>query len=335
VILASFASLLPTDISTLESSISALESSISALDNAIPTLDSSVKFWEYVGFVGALLVVFGVLLELHDIWRRYGEEMTTWAFSYFGVSRSFERPKFFKNFGIEVASVILVAGGVACELGAGFMIESKNTALRAIDIQLRSKNAALRAASDRLVALLNQGVEAEHLARFTIEARVAFRHLTAGQQQEIAASLKPLCSGQMVSLSSALGDPESRMFAIDIANALQATKALRVSAPGVLMTAVTGSSPGEPISPLRTGVIVRVFAHSSQLGSAFSPNPQLGKAIAKELAKRGFDVLELEDEKYPTLISVEVNPHPEGPQGEYKLQAEQEAKAKNAVSSQK
>jgi len=156
VILANFASLLPTDTSALESSISALESSISALDSAIPALDRSVKSWEYVGFAGALLVVVGVLLELHDIWHRHGEEITTWALSYFGVSRSVERPKFFKKFGVEVASVILVAGGVGCELGAGFMIESKNVALRAIDIQLRSKNAALRSASEQLLALVTQ-----------------------------------------------------------------------------------------------------------------------------------------------------------------------------------
>lgn len=61
-----------------------------------------------------------------------------------------------QKFGVEVASVILVAGGVACELGAGFMIESKNIALRAIDIQLRSKNAELRSKSDQLLALVTE-----------------------------------------------------------------------------------------------------------------------------------------------------------------------------------
>jgi hypothetical protein len=105
VILANIASLLLTDTSALERSISALESCISALDSAIPTLDSSVEFWEYAGFVGALLVVFGVMLELHDIWHRYGEEMATWALSHFGVSHSLERPRFFKKFEVEVASV--------------------------------------------------------------------------------------------------------------------------------------------------------------------------------------------------------------------------------------
>jgi hypothetical protein len=155
-------------------------------------------FWEYVGFVGALLVVFGVLLELRDIWHRYGEEITTWAFSYFGVLRSPEKPRFFKKFGIEVASVILVAAGVAGELGAGFMIESKNTELRAIDIQLRSKNAALRSKGDQLVALINErstglGVDLE-----TAKAALVLKQSElAKQQAETARAQKEAADAQL------------------------------------------------------------------------------------------------------------------------------------------
>lgn len=146
----------PTDISALESSISALESSISALESSIATASNSLPFWEYVGFGGALLVVLGVLLELQDIRHRHAEDKTDWALSYFGLSRSLEKPAFWKKYRVELASVILVAGGVAIELGAGLMIESKNTALRAIDIELRSKNSALRSNSDQLLALVTQ-----------------------------------------------------------------------------------------------------------------------------------------------------------------------------------
>jgi len=193
---------------------------------------------------------------------------------------------------------------------------------------------ALSILGDSSVAQLREKAESEEFERVKIEARVAFRHLTARQEQEIAASLKPLCSGQGVSPSSPMGDTESAMFAFDIAKALQATKALRVNAPGVRWVGMNGASSSQSYPPLSTGVVVRVCAKCSQLGSAASSNPRLGKAIAKELTMRGFDARELEDVLAGPEILIEVNPHPEGPQGEYKLQAEQEAQAKNATSSQ-
>jgi hypothetical protein len=111
--------------------------------------------------------------------------------------------------------VILVAGGVACELGAGFMIESKNTALRAIDIQLRSKNAALRSKSDQLVGLL-------HKQTAELEARVAWRRL-AREQSVIAGHLKQF-PGTRVGISLLGGTPEASQFADDIAAALHAAQ---------------------------------------------------------------------------------------------------------------
>jgi hypothetical protein len=183
-----------------------------------------VKFWEYVGFVGALLVVFGVLLELQDIWHRYGEEMTTWALSYFGASRSLEKPRFFKKFGMEVASVILVAGGVACELGAGFMIESKNTALRAIDIQLRSKNAALRSASEQLLALVTQ--QAGNASDSAQKARdaaqraweyAAWRTISNEQAKVIRTFIGSSLSGHTLTVQANPDEAEIWTFANDIA----------------------------------------------------------------------------------------------------------------------
>jgi hypothetical protein len=156
VILANLASLAPNAISALENSISALETSISDLESSIASLDKSLRFWEVAGSLGALLVVIGVLLELQDIRHRHGEDVDAWALSYFGLSPSFKRPRFWKRYRVEVASVILVAGGVGVELGAGLMIESKNTELQAIDIELRSKNSALRSQSEQLLALVTQ-----------------------------------------------------------------------------------------------------------------------------------------------------------------------------------
>jgi hypothetical protein len=177
-IFANFASLLPTDTSALEHSICALESSISTLESSIASLVGELPFWEYFGFVSAALVVIGVLLELHDIWDRHGEDKTAWAFSFFGVSKSPEKPRFIKKYGVELASVILVAGGVAGEVGAGLMIESKNAALRAIDIKLRSANSELRSKSDQLLAVITE--EAGDAAK---SAKSAHEELTAVKQE--------------------------------------------------------------------------------------------------------------------------------------------------------
>jgi hypothetical protein len=234
-------------------------------------------------------------------------------------SMSSDHPRWVKV--LTRVGLIAVVIGVVAEWRCGAKLEEAHNDLQTFD-------ESLIADTQKEAEQLRKDAEAERLARVTIEARVAFRHLTAWQQQEIAASLKPLCSGQMVSPSSPLGDTESAMFAIDIANALQATKALQVNAPGVRMVGLNGASSGQSYPPLSTGVIVRVFANSSQLGPAFSSNPQLGKAIAKELTKRGFDALELDDKTLGTgAILIEVNPHPEGPQGEYKLQAQRDAEA--------
>jgi hypothetical protein len=321
-----FAHLIQTA-SSLPTDASALESSISALESEIKTLEISSVPWEHCVWFFTFLVGVGVAMELWVIRHDWRDEMETWALSYFLCRPGLPgRPSMTKLW-VEIGSVLLITIGVMGELGIGIEIASINGVLR-------GKSAELRTASDQLVVLLNQEVESEHSARVKIEARVAFRHLTTEQQQDIAASLKPLCSGQMVDTSSPMGDTESAMFAIDIANALQATKTLRVNAPGVRMVGLNGASSGQSYPPLSTGVFVRVCANCAQLGPASIPNPRLGKAIVEELRIRGFDARRLDDAPGPQIL-VEVNPHPEGSQGEYKLQAEQEAKAKNTLSGQK
>jgi hypothetical protein len=353
VIFANLASFLPTDTSALERSISALESCISALESSIAALASELPFWEYFGFVSAALVVVGVLLELHDIWHRHGEDKTAWALSFFGVSKSPEKPRFIKKYGVELASVVLVASGVAGEVGAGLMIESKNTALRAIDIQLRSKNSALRSASDQLVGLATKEArdaegtakqfegqiadsnakaasaeataEAERLARVKIEASVGWRRLSDQKKKDIGAALTRFgifgFLGRTANISYDNGNPEEAMFAADIAEALHAGH-IGAGPPVAIMVWKTATSGDKP----DTGVIV-------------TPTPDavgqdLADSIIKELNARGFDASRPKQEltnagkQARQQVWLYVAPRPEGPQGEYKLQAEREAKAK-------
>jgi hypothetical protein len=351
-IFAILASILPTDTSALESAISALESSISALESSIAALDGSLAFWELLGFASAGLVVIGVLLELHDVLHRYDEEMVTWALSFFGVVRSLERPRFWKKYRVELASVILVAGGVAGELGAGLMIESKNTALQAIDIQLRSKNSALRSKSDQLLGIARkeardaettakgfeaqiadsnakaksaeETAETERLERVKIEAKVAWRHLDDREKSDLASKLgnfPPNSEG--ASFWYIAGDLEAGSFAIDLAEAIKLTKVV-VQPPGDISMLHESGKWNDPVKPLDFGVSV--------LPTKDSASETLAKHLIEELNDRGFDAYRrkeppFKDAKLPQ-IEVFVYSRPQGPQGEFKLQAEREEKAK-------
>lgn len=355
-IFAILASLLPTDTSALESAISALESSISALESSIATLDGSLAFWEFWGFTSAGLVVIGVLLELHDVLHRYDEERVAWALSFFGVVRSLEKPRFWKKYRVELASVILVAGGIASELGAGLMIESKNTALRAIDIQLRSKNSELRSKSDQLLGIARKeskdaeatakGFEAqiadsnakaksaeataetERLERVKIEAAVAWRSLDDKQKRDIGAALASFSTKAGASIWYESSTTEAQMFADDIAEALRLGHIQTTNVGGVMSMAEGGKWNGSIVGG-QTGVIIQSTNNPVAIDFALD--------VVKELSSRGFDTIRQKDPPFEKgtgpVIWINVEARPKGPQGEYKLQAEREAKAKKQAKS--
>ena len=152
--LAQAASSAPTRISALESSISALEEFISALESDIARLESSLP-WEYWVYVFTALVVVGVVMELWVIRHDWRDEMETWALSHFGVLRSPDRPSVTKLI-VELCSVVLIAVGVAGELGVGVRIAYVDGRIRAKGIELRSRNAELRSKSNELLALVTQ-----------------------------------------------------------------------------------------------------------------------------------------------------------------------------------
>jgi hypothetical protein len=334
---------LPTDTSALESSISALERAISALESEIKAFDTSS--WEYAGFVFTFLVFAGVVLELWVIRHEWRGDMETWALSYFGVSRSPARPSLTK-LRIEIASVLLIGLGIAGELAVGIEVASINLKLRGKESELRSNNAELRSKSDQLLALVTQKsaeaqqkageangkAESEHSARVKIEAAVAFRSLDDKDKSDIGKALARFGSVTGASMWFVNGSADAELFAEDIAEALRSAHIHTTTVGGIVQMPEGGGNWDKPIQRAITGV-----------GIASTGNPvahDLAEALFKELTSRGFDANREPNQKSENnppgpVIWVTVRARPKGPQGEFKLQAEREAKAKNAIKDNK
>jgi hypothetical protein len=240
------------------------------------------------------------------------------ALAYFWSVRSPSRPSKAK-LGVELASALLIALGIAGELGVGIEIASINTTLRGKSAELRSKNAELRSDSVQLLALVNKEAEDEQARRVEIQARVAWRRLTESQITDIGQALN-----HFPRITVAVGyegiDGESALFASDIADALQASHTLNVvPEEGLLHMETPTLRKGHVIPTIETGVLI--------VPTKDKTSRSLASAILKELGDRGFDArIGKQPEKQ---VRIDVGPRPVGPQGEYKLQAEQEIKAKS------
>jgi len=228
------ASSLPTDASALESSISALEREVKALES------SSVP-WEYSVWGFTILVVLGVLMELWVIRHERRDDMEAWALTYFGVLRPLGRPST-KKFVVEIGSVLLIALGVAGELGAGIEIASINGALRGKSAELRSK-------SDQLLALVTR--QAGDAKNSTLIAQDA-----ATKAKDASASAVTTARGARL---------EADSFEADI----KVAKEQAASAESHLADALERAAKAEAeLNRLRTP---RSLAHSDKLIAALKP----------------------------------------------------------------
>jgi hypothetical protein len=121
---------------------------------------------------------------------------------------------------------------------------------------------------------------------------------------------------------------EGSMFASDIAEALRVAH-VRAQSPGSIISMREAGKFGDPVTREDTGVIIQ--------STSDRDSRSLADAIVKELTVRGFDA---EKRKNPSLdkvliphVEIMVDPRPEGPQGEFKLEAEREAEAKKRSNS--
>ena len=150
-------------------------------------------------------------MELWVIWRERCDEMEAWRR---GIVRPPDRPSTNK-FIVEIVSVLLITGGIVCELWAGVKITQINGSLR-------SKGAELRGKSDQLVALLNAKAEGlaketedERLARIELQEALAPRRLDKKQQKAVGAALRHF-AGQFALMVYPIGDREAEIFANDV-----------------------------------------------------------------------------------------------------------------------
>lgn len=116
---------------------------------------------------------------------------------------------------------------------------------------------------------------------------------------------------------------EAELFADDISEALQAGH-IRVQPASGFMEMRENSKFGDPVKRALTGVVIQSTKHEGAR--------KFAELMVSELNQRGFDAVRQTDppfdDKPLPQIWINVEPRPKGPQGEYKLQAEREAKAK-------
>jgi hypothetical protein len=182
------------------------------------------------------------------------------------------------------------------------------------------------AESKKESARLIKEAEAEHLARVKMEAAVAWRQLSDQDKRDIGAALTGFKSLAAVGIWFNSSSTEDELFADDIAEALRAG-GIVTNAPGGIMEMRESSGKfGEPIAKATTGV--RVQSTKDDTARRFAT------AFIAELNRRGFDADRQKDppfgESKIPQIWVTVEPRPKGPQGEYKLQVEAEAKITSA-----
>jgi hypothetical protein len=233
---------------------------------------------------------------------------------------------------------LLVAGGVAGEgLCEGFIwkadgiLRSFNNMLvaqatkQAGDAVLGAATANVRVAeAQRQATKLGKEAEDERLARVKIEAAVGWRSLSDQQKRDIGAALSGFAQKAGASIWFNGSSTETEMFADDIAEALRFGHVNTVAPSGIMEMRQSGKW-NEEIKPVQTGVIVQ----STKAPAAI----ELAAALIKQLNDRGFDAIRQTDPPFDShsepIIWVNVEPRPKGPQGEYKLQAERDAKTKN------
>lgn len=198
--------------------------------------------------------------------------------------------------------------------------------------EARQKAEGLRAQvaeNEKEAAQLRKDAEDERLARAKIEAAVAWRSLTDQQKRDIGATLASFSPKVGASIWFNASSTEAEMFAEDIAEALRFGH-ITTTAPGGVMEMRESGKWNEPIKPAETGVRVQCTRYPSAC--------EFADALIRELTNRGFDARRqtdppFDDKVQAPVIWVDVEPRPKGPQGEYKLQAEREAKAKNRTKS--
>lgn len=294
-------------------------------------LDADSEMWFHLLVASTVVVGIGLLFEFPEVkhewqkWWRNRPSKTKWLV-----------PKPDRN-RIPLWSMIgfvLVMGGVAAEGIFEGCMGIADTKLRNFDKQsitdTELKAARLGNSTQELktAAEVAKGqAESERLARVKIEASVAFRRLTDIQKVEMGSQLRRM-PPEPITVWFFSESPEGPPFAADIAEMLRKG--------GMYVY------PPRPLAP-STSPAVRVtdpivkYVNGVQIGSTSdTASVLLANKIKDLLEDNGFDAEIVQSDAASAIaknigspnVIVGVMSRPEGPQGEYKLQAEREAKQK-------
>jgi hypothetical protein len=295
------------------------ESISGAPDPVRLSLEAESAKWFTRSLISGGVVAFGCLLE---IW-----ETAISVRNWFRARRDLTIKEDPKSWGIPIAAfgLLLVVWGIVAEVTYEGLASNADARLRAHESDVLSIAEANTAAADKKsgeaektageltkgAAQLRKDAEEEHLARVKIEAAVGWRSLSDKQKRDIGAALASFGPRASVSIWFNASSTEAEMFANDIAEALRSGR-ITTSAPGGIIE----------IKSVHTGVIIQ----STKAPAAI----EFAAALIKELTSRGFDVKRQTDPPFDPkpepIIWVNVEARPRGPQGEYKLQAERDAK---------
>lgn len=298
-------------------------------------LEAYRDFWFHQLLLATLLVVVGLVLEGPELWYEITSIIRQWC-----SMPKFSTPEKHAPNWVKLLAFIgwlLIVGGVAGEYVAdsflskadGYVEQFDEILLKEATRQSSSANAksamayARAAETERGAAQLKKDAEAEHSARVKIEARVAWRTLDPKTKSEIESHLNQFAKASALVAYNG-DDVEAAIFASDIASALHAAK-WDVPEPLAFNKMRAGPVPFGTNPPIPTGVLVWPTNDKVSV--------QAASALVEQLRAYGFDAVESADARYlfaihptPTRVAVSVEHKPEGPQGEFKLQAEREIK---------
>lgn len=238
----------------------------------------------------------------------------------FFKSTPFERCAL-KKIALHSLGPLLVVVGIAGEVifeGQTFILEYRQETKSRETIASLQREAS---SDERAEEQLRKDAEDEHMERVKIEASVAWRTLSTADQRAIGAHLRKF-PGTTTFSQFEHGDIEASAFTVDIDSALSVAQ-WTVHPPGEMEQRVFPNSlrfvpHTGPLLP--TGVLI----HSSEGGI------KAANALRDELRSKGFDaeVSPTKSDGKTSVLVIDVNHRPEGPQGQFKLKAEAEAKSR-------
>lgn len=293
-------------------------------------LEGWLQVWTWLVVIGVACELIFIILDHRDEWREWFHAQAS------GIIPFPSKPNLIK-LTFEILSVVFVVAGVSGELVIDSKLGTLETNVQdANESRVSQLNWDASQANERASALekstqqlktdaenAHKDAETERLARVNIEARVAFRALSDAVKKQIADDLRPKVSRQSVEMYFNNNDAEAELFADDIQRALS-------------QAGITGGSrlgPVERITPPHELGTMRGDFGVTVSASSDAATQSLAKEIVEQLNAHGFDSeYEPESDRRPTpTVVIYVAPRPRGPQGEWKLAAQQPKRAKPAT----